>query len=751
MISRTTGRAAAFLSFLMIVCAEPARPAPEAPSATLRALSAQAQSRSGWVRLLRFAREQKDPEQRGLAFFALGYHEYDADSNDFAAKNFRLAAETKFSLSDYAEFYQAAAAQEANHPEIVLKVLADFPRHYPGSILREDALELYARTLLASGKPKEAVTALTANARVRRNPELAILLAGAYRQAGMSEDAARTYQEVYYAFATSDEARTAKKALDELSAQLGAKLPPVSLGIQTARAEKLFNRSRYSDALKDYESLLAADTASGFRDRWKLGRARCLFRLRRVTAALDELQQTFSDNPQMDAQRLSTLVDVYARQDDPDSMDLVLDQLSKLYPKSLAYASALDSAGDYFVRQGDWKRAAQYYEPLAELFPDSEWGLEANWRVAWNDYLQKSFAAARGAFEDHLKRYPGSWHYAGGLYWLARMAEAHGAGGAARKLYLSLVRQFGQSYYAALADRRLRDLAEQRSGFDSDGAGDWTLVSQVADRIPQEDPPISPCLPAQSSTEMERFQTLRALSLDDPAEQYLRAVISGQPSRTDLRLALGRFEMSQGDFGPALIDTVRAVNNYADFQFDALPKVVWDLLYPRAYWNLVRREARARGLDPYLVMGLIRQESAFNPHAVSVANARGLMQILPRTVTRYSSRRRAVARRLMSPSYNVRIGTNVLRKLNAAFDGHPELALAAYHAGQTRVQGWRTQYAFKDPAEFLETIPIPSTRAYVERVIRDAAIYRKLLSGKAAFADCRSSSARRGRFQPSRD
>jgi peptidoglycan lytic transglycosylase len=750
-IFRTTGRAVPVLALLTFLGAQPARPAAQAPSANLRALSAQAESRRGWVKLLRFAQKQKDPEQRGLAFFALGYREFDADSNAYAVKNFQIAAETGFSFEDFAEFYLASAAAENHQPEIVLKALADFSQRFPKSTLREDALELYARTLMGAGQPGTALQALAANSRVRQNAELSLLLAAAYRQAGRVQDAFRTYQDIYYAFPTSDEAGTAKKALGELSSQPGTKAPPVPIEIQTARAEKLYNASDYKDALDEYEGLLSAHPESNFQDRWTLGRARCLFRLRRVTAALDQLQQAFAGNPAMDAERLSLLVGIYARQDDPDSLDLIIEQLAKLYPGSPAYASALDAAGDYFVRQGDWKRAAKYYQPLATLFPNSEWGLEANWRVAWNDYLQKDFTAARAAFEDHLKRYPGSWHSAGALYWLARMAEDHGAGGAARKLYQSLVREFGQSYYAALADRRLQDLADHRSGFDSDGAGDWTLVSQVADRLPEVDSPLSPCLPAQSNAEMRRFQTLRALSLDDLAEQYLRAVVSEAPDRTELWLALGRFEASQGDFGPALMDAVRAVNHYSDFGFNQLPKVVWDLLYPRAYWNLVHREARARGLDPYLVMGLIRQESAFNPRAVSVANARGLMQVLPQTVTRYRRHRRAVARRLMTPAYNVREGTNVLRKLSAAFDGDPELALAAYHAGQTRVSAWQTRYAFRDPAEFLETIPIPATRVYVERVIRDAAVYRKLLTGTAGFADCRSPGARKPGPQSAQD
>lgn len=752
MISLSPSRAALFVLIMMLSGGARAFGAPEGASAELRALAAQAKSKSAWDRLLRYAQSQKNSEQKGLAYFVLGYRQYDADNSEIAAGNFRKAAETRFSLADFADYYEAAAAREANHADEVLKVLADFRGRYPDSTLTQDALELYARTLLDSNQPQRAVEALTADLGVRQAPPLALLLANAYEQSGRPRDAAQAYQEIYYSFPASVEAGTAGQALKRLIPRLGSELPPISEEIQTARADKLYRLRRFQDALDEYETLLSRYPASNLGPRWKVGRGRCLFQLRRTSAALDQLQQAFANSPGADAQRLSALVEIYVRQSDPDSMNLMIEQLAKLYPTSPAYASALDSAGDYFVRQGDWQRAARYYQPLAQSFPESSFGPEASWRLAWAFYLRKDYVRAREELEEHLKRYPDSWHGAAGLYWLARLAEDHGAGGAARKLYESVTGRYGQSYYAVLSKKRLSVLAENRSGFDTDAAGEWAKISDVAERLPELDAPtLPPCSGAPNSGEWDRFRTFRSLSLDDLAEQYLRTVAAAHPENLALVLALSRLEMERGETAAGLFDAARAVNRYWDLQFDQLPKEVWKLLYPSSYWALVRREAKAHSLDPYLVMGLIRQESAFNPKAVSVANARGLMQILPETATSYHRRRRAAARQLMTPVYNVRIGTRLLRRLSADYGGNMEEVMAAYHAGRMRVDSWRSQYSFRDPAEFLETIPIPATRIYVERVIRDAAIYRKLLTGAATFADCRLPRARAGAFGPSRE
>ena len=135
--------------------------------------------------------------------------------------------------------------------------------------------------------------------------------------------------------------------------------------------------------------------------------------------------------------------------------------------------------------------------------------------------------------------------------------------------------------------------------------------------------------------------------------------------------------------------------------FSDLPEEVWDFLYPQAYWKLIAAQARLNHLDPYLVMGLIRQESAFSPRALSVANARGLMQVLPETAAHSTrpSRTRAAERRLYDPNYNVRVGCAYLAGLLKDFDGRPELAMAAYNAGDFRVKDWVKKYSFPDSGD----------------------------------------------------
>jgi soluble lytic murein transglycosylase len=112
---------------------------------------------------------------------------------------------------------------------------------------------------------------------------------------------------------------------------------------------------------------------------------------------------------------------------------------------------------------------------------------------------------------------------------------------------------------------------------------------------------------------------LQALSLDGLAEQYLKAWLATRPALPELRFLLSRLEAGQGNVSAAISEAIKIVPDYPSYEFSELPREMWNLLFPQSYWKLVQRQARANRLDPYLVMGLIRQESGFNARATSSA------------------------------------------------------------------------------------------------------------------------------------
>lgn len=161
---------------------------------------------------------------------------------------------------------------------------------------------------------------------------------------------------------------------------------------------------------------------------------------------------------------------------------------------------------------------------------------------------------------------------------------------------------------------------------------------------------------------------------------------------------------------------------------------LYELRFPISHRRLVEQRAEELGLDPALVLALIRAESAWMPDVRSHANAHGLMQLLPGTaaeLARSEGLRYARPRDLHDPVLNIRLGTAYLQRMLARYDGSPWLAAAAYNAGPSPLARWLARSApTDDPDLWIETISYRETRDYVARILAFSLVYDWRLHGK---------------------
>jgi soluble lytic murein transglycosylase len=191
---------------------------------------------------------------------------------------------------------------------------------------------------------------------------------------------------------------------------------------------------------------------------------------------------------------------------------------------------------------------------------------------------------------------------------------------------------------------------------------------------------------------------------------------------------VARLYKDGGRYDRAIEVMKHAVPNYFAVDVPELPRSYWEALFPKAYWGDLKRYSSENELDPYLVASLIRQESEFNPNAISRANAVGLMQLLPVTgkkVAKDVKLRHFNASQLYTPAVNLQLGTRYFKDMVDKF-GSFEYALAAYNAGSDRVEDWLAQGKYRDPQEFVESIPFTETREYVQAILRNANVYKQL-------------------------
>jgi soluble lytic murein transglycosylase len=661
-----------------------------------------------------FARRSPAP----LAHLALGAGHRNAKDAAAAADAFRQAGAALPALADYAAYSYAAALADLGHYEAVPATLVPVYRQQPPSPFAGRALVLSARADRAAGRPGDAVVLLSRSGANLPQPEADLELGKACEEAGDLPGAAAAYQRVYYGYPVSDEAAAAEPALRRLAVALGERYPAPAPATMLARAWKMLEARRWIPARHELEAL-APRLAGAERDLARVRIGAADVQAGRAPAAFFYLRSLEVADPEADAERLHYLLAAARRMRKFDAMDAALADLRRRHPASPWRLEALVHAGNEFLLSNDAARYEPLYRECAAAFPRHPRAAYCHWKIAFLHYVRREQDAGE-MLRAHLERYPASDNVPAALYFLARLEEGEKDLPAARALYDTLDRRFPNSYYAMLGRERLADpaVAAARAGApppfrfpDRPAPRDWTPAPETRQRI-------------------DRARLLASAGLDDWAELELRFALRTRPGEEHiLGLALATLASERGAPDAAAWHLRTCVPDYLYQPLAAFPDSFWKLAFPLRFREDVEKYARQHALDPFQFAALVRQESAFNPRAVSPANALGLAQVLPgtgRELSRVLGIKGFRTEMLFVPAVNLRLGSFYLRRLIDSLNGSLEAALASYNAGKTRATEWLQWREYREPAEFVETIPFTETREYVQIVMRNADVYRKL-------------------------
>jgi len=656
-----------------------------------------------------------------LAWLVLGIVDWREKRYAQAAEELTRAAERTHELADYAVYYRALAEADAANHAAAAEHLAGFVSRFPASPLVSDAARRRIESLSAAGKGKEALALVPPLPRTAAEWLLAAQVA---ERAGEKMRAAQSYQRVYYEFPTAGEEAAAKAALSGLRTALGPKYPAAAASLRLTRADRLAAAGRYRAARLEYRPL-AQGRAGLVREQAAVRLGACDYHLNANARAWRWLQALVVKEPDARAERLHYLAACARRLKKIAEFTEWVAQLGREHTGTSWHEESLFAAGNHYLLEDEPERYLIYYRALVDQYPKGRYAATAHWKIAWRAYLAGD-NQARGLLEEHARRYPESGQAIAAVYWLGRLAETRGDGVTARAVYQRLADAYPHYYHALLARERLAKLPAAAGPAPPEAARLLALVASPG-------PPPAADPPAEVLPLVRRARLLADLGLADLAEREWRFRAEHDPRLTGYAgMELARRAAAHGNYHQAIRWLKRYTPGYLGFRLDALPREYWELLFPIPWREALEGQARLRDVDPFLVAALIRQESEFNPGAISRARARGLMQIvLPtgRRLGRATGMGRVSASQLHVPETSLRLGILHLRRVLDQFDGKLELALAGYNAGEHRVDKWMTQYSTADPAEFVENIPFTETRGYVQAVLRNAAIYRKLYGG----------------------
>jgi soluble lytic murein transglycosylase len=659
---------------------------------------------------------QHTGEAAAAAYLALG-HAYLLDNRyGEAIANFHLAWQAGSELADYAEFLDARANHNVGNEETAESLLRGFTGRYPESIFVAEAPELEAETLLAMKDAAGAQQVLAAAASTASANRTGYQLAqGQVALAlGEKQQAESLFKRLLLAHPLSHEAEIARAKLTEMGAETSLTTAELrSLG------DAYYNAGHYAEASAQYHALarqssLDAESRAGF----AVAAAACDLKLKRLTKAQAEaLPDTKDENG---ARRLYLLMELARSRNDLEEQKRIVAELESRFPKSPWLAEALYSSGNLYLLRREYANAAGYYSTLATHFPSSKYAATAHWRAGWLSYRQGLYADAARLFDEQIQLYPGAKETVSALYWRGRLYETqeHKPAQAAAN-YRTLIRAYQRYFYAQMARQRLAALGNTQQ--EAQSAPQPQLEQFQAPPVP----PLEESFPADSP----HLAKARLLANAGLNEYIAREIAADPDSSSWSALAEAQIYASYGENFRAMRVMKRALPSAATASIQSIPLAYWRILFPEPYWETIKSESAKNNLDPYLVAALIRQESEFNPSAISPANAYGLMQLLPSTgksLAREEGMEHFQTFQLYDPVTNIRLGTRYLRKTLNKFGGVTEYALAAYNAGDERVRDWQDAGPYQGIDEFVESIPFTETREYVESILRNIETYKAI-------------------------
>jgi len=537
----------------------------------------------------------------------------------------------------------------------------------------------------------------------------------AYVALGKNQKAADALENVYYNMPTSADADAAYAELKKLPS-----IPPATPTQRKTRADLLMKARRYNDAADEYRDLVIHSTPDA-RPAAELALADALHRAGRNREAKAELTTLSGATSEQNAQRLYILGEVAWASDENEAFYRTVDDLRNVAPTSPWLEQALMSVANLHLVHHEYDQALDAFRELQTRFPTGARASYAHWKAAWLTLRQGHNDEAKKQFEEQIALYPTGNETSAALYWRARLAEEDNQPGMARAYYQKLSDRYRNYYYAELGRARLTKLPES-----TDPPGQYPLLDRIppldhAEKVTLSEPPAD-------DLHLQKAELLGNGGLIDFAVRELQASAGADGGNWGLAQT-AQLYVDTGHYDRAIEVMKHSVPSYFAVEIPTLPRPYWEALFPRPYWNDLKKFSIANGLDPYLVASLIRQESEFNPAAVSRANAVGLMQLLPRTgklVARQENLKRYNPSQLYTPTVNLQLGTRYFRGMVDQFGGSFEYALAAYNAGSDRVVEWLGQGKYRDQQEFVESIPFTETREYVQAILRNANVYRQL-------------------------
>jgi soluble lytic murein transglycosylase len=535
------------------------------------------------------------------------------------------------------------------------------------------------------------------------------------QKAGDTAVAVATYRRIWTQYAASPQADDAAARLERLRGE-GVAIPELTAEERWVRAKTLFDAGQYPKAVKACEEVLKGAPGGPHREQSRMTLGIAQVRLKRYDDARASFEQLVKSGPNGFTQEaINWLARIFLRLGLDEPFLALAREVEAGRLSGEAKGKFLLMLAAQHVDRGRMDQAIQTYLQVGRKEKPESLAAEGYWRAGWLLYKSGRYEEAGRSFDQAVRLQPDGPIRLAALYWKGRSLEKAGEPQKGAALFEALCAEAPLTYYCHTARMRAgMPVMTNAVGGDGDGVSFHGLDPQ--DKTVTTD------------VHYQRAVELRTVGLLREAGEELGVLPGriGGDRRAVLWLA-GLFK-EVGEYHRALKLVQLFFPDVIDRGVTGVPSTFWELAYPQGLLPVIQTVAD-HGVDPHLVAAVIREESTYNPAAVSPAGALGLMQVTLQTGEMMANRLGAESfnrERLFDPTYNIKLGSRYLGHLAEKFNHNPIYTVAAYNAGPDVVTKWAQQFGGGDPDEFIETIPYTETRLYVKRVLRSYREYKRV-------------------------
>ena len=644
------------------------------------------------------------------------------DRNPAAAIPFLRNAQRDFPvLDDYVRLWIAQSQLNLGESREAAVLLESIPLAVPDSNLLGKAAYKTGEAWYQASACQEAsawfIKALAMNDKDVSAPQAYLRRGACHLRENHIPEARELLRQLWVRFPYAPEAKEAEILL---SSNLGGDTWIVQASDRLMRAQALLGQAFHAEAIDELKKFLVADPQSPRRGEAKLKLGIAQVRLKQYDQARETFRALAKEGGPESHEAAVWLARVYLRQGQGDRLMEVARALPSTSLSAEQKGQITLFVGMWLEDQKQYDEAIAKYQQVARQGEPSAQRAEGSWRVGWVYYRTGRYREAgenlRMLAEQHDSEFEPQ-----ALYWMGRAGEQHEQP-EAQDHYRKLCQRHRFTYYCQLARERSKGLPGL------DGPLEVAMVEVEAPKDGETGTAVVTRTDIAQQTAYRRAIELKTLGLDADAAHEV-AVLTERYSRdADALVALSTMLSEVGAYHQALRLARTRFRDQLERTGGTIAPSLWNVAYPTGLLPTIKLQA-AKGVDPYLIAAIIREESQYDVKAVSRVGAIGLMQVMPATANTVAQRvgLPAVGREdLFDQETNIRIGVRYVEQLLDQFSGNLVYTIASYNAGPLAVGNWISQYRGQGQDEFVELIPYQETRQYVKRVLRTYREYVRL-------------------------